>query len=53
MVHIHFGFFMNWFGTQVGEGFEYHLLVLGMALTLMLTGGGRWSLDSIISQKKD
>lgn len=53
MVHSKIGFFMNWFGTQAGEGYEYHLLVSGMALTLMLTGGGRWSLDSMISQKKD
>ena len=53
MVHLKNGFFMNWFGTQAGEGYEYHLLVLGMALTLMFTGGGRWSLDSIISRKKD
>jgi putative oxidoreductase len=27
-VHSAFGFFMNWTGTQKGEGFEYHLLVL-------------------------
>src|SRR5262249_3480994 len=25
-VHRLFGFFMNWTGTQQGEGFEYHLL---------------------------
>src|SRR5688572_1441608 len=24
MVHRQFGFFMNWDGTQAGEGFEYH-----------------------------
>src|ERR1700693_534922 len=28
MVHIHVGFFVNWFGNQKGEGFEYHLLAL-------------------------
>jgi putative oxidoreductase len=22
------GFFMNWFGSQAGEGYEYHLLVI-------------------------
>lgn len=42
------GFFMNWFGSQPGEGFEYHLLVIGMCLTLLLTGSGRFSLDSLI-----
>ncbi|MBX3464510.1 MAG: DoxX family protein [Planctomycetes bacterium] len=44
-VHAPFGLFMNWSGTQAGEGFEYHLLVIGMALALVLTGGGRWSFD--------
>ena len=28
------GFFMNWFGNQKGEGFEYHLLAIGLALAL-------------------
>jgi len=51
MVHIPNGFFMNWFGKQSGEGFEYHILVVGMAMTLILTGGGRWSLDSLLSKK--
>ena len=31
MVHIQNGFFMNWFGNQAGEGFEYHLLALGLS----------------------
>ena len=51
MVHLPNGFFMNWFGKQAGEGYEYHILVLGMALTLLLTGGGRFSLDSLILKK--
>ena len=44
-VHAPFGFFMNWAGSQQGEGFEYHLLVIGLCLALVWTGGGRWSLD--------
>jgi len=51
MVHVKNGFFMNWFGTQAGEGFEYHILVVGMALTLLIAGGGRWSIDSILSKE--
>jgi putative oxidoreductase len=51
LVHWHNGFFMNWFGKQSGEGFEYHLLVMGMALALMITGGGRLSVDGAIAQK--
>jgi len=37
-VHHAFGFFMNWTGTQKGEGFEYHLLVLAMVAFLMIRG---------------
>lgn len=45
MVHLPNGFFMNWFGNQQGEGFEYHLLAIGLALIVILKGGGRWSVD--------
>src|SRR6476620_3320202 len=45
MVHLPDGFFMNWFGQQKGEGYEYHLLVIGIAAALLITGGGRWSVD--------
>ena len=48
MVHLPNGFFMNWFGKQAGEGFEYHLLAIGMALALLIGGGGRASLDRAI-----
>lgn len=48
-VHLPFGFFMNWAGTAAGEGFEYHLLVIGAALALVVAGGGRWSLDRKLS----
>lgn len=49
-VHWPQGFFMNWFGQQQGEGFEYHLLVIGMSAALVLTGGGAWSLDRVIAR---
>jgi putative oxidoreductase len=39
------GFFMNWTGAQAGEGIEYHLLVIGMSVALILAGGGRFSID--------
>lgn len=45
------GFFMNWNGNQAGEGFEYHLLVLGLAFALILRGGGRASLDRSLSAR--
>jgi putative oxidoreductase len=44
-VHWSQGFFMNWSGTQQGEGFEYHLLALGIAIALIVRGGGVWSVD--------
>jgi putative oxidoreductase len=39
-------FFMNWGGEQRSEGLEYHLLILGMSLALLIGGGGSLSLDS-------
>ena len=52
-VHWPNGFFMNWFGKQAGEGFEYHLLVIGVSLTLLITGAGKWSLDAWIARWLD
>ena len=51
MGHIDHGFFMNWFGNQAGEGFEYHILVVGMALALICSGGGKWSLDRFLEKR--
>jgi putative oxidoreductase len=48
-VHVANGFFMNWMGTQKGEGFEYHLLAIGLALIVMIQGGGAFSLDKMFS----
>ncbi|MCH6255894.1 DoxX family protein [Puniceicoccaceae bacterium K14] len=45
------GFFMNWMGNQAGEGIEYHLLTLGLALLITISGGGRWGLDQVLEQK--
>jgi putative oxidoreductase len=51
MTHLPYGFFMNWFGKQQGEGFEYHLLVIGISLALLATGAGKWSADQLIAEK--
>ena len=48
LVHSPNGFFMNWFGKQAGEGFEYHLLVIGISIPLLINGGGKFSLDGVI-----
>jgi len=52
MVHLKNGLFMNWTGQQAGEGFEYHLLAIALAIALMITGGGRASVDSLLCRKK-
>jgi putative oxidoreductase len=49
-VHAANGFFMNWFGTQKGEGFEYHLLAIGLALVVIVCGAGKASLDSLFAK---
>lgn len=48
MVHFPFGFFMNWSGSQKGEGIEYHILAFAIALALMIRGGGLLSIDSAL-----
>lgn len=51
--HVQHGFFMNWFGTQAGEGYEYHLLVIGIALALVVRGGGLLSVDRLLCCAQD
>src|SRR5882672_7286097 len=49
MVHRSFGFFMNWTGSQKGEGIEYHLLVLAITAHLIIRGAGAFSVDRVIA----
>lgn len=51
MVHWSNGFFMNWSGQKAGEGFEFHLLAIAMALVLMIRGGGAFSIDRLLSSR--
>ena len=50
MIHIHYGFFANWSGTQKGEGFEFHILAIAIALFIMIKGSGPLSLDRALSK---
>lgn len=50
MVHYANGFFINWFGNQKGEGFEYHLLAVGLALIVMVYGSGKASIDRALAR---
>jgi len=45
MAHAQHGFFMNWYGKQGGEGFEYHLLAIGLGVVCLIAGGGKISVD--------
>ncbi len=50
LVHIHNGFFMNWYGTKHGEGFEFHLLALALLFLILARGAGFFSIDRLISR---
>lgn len=50
--HLQYGFFINWFGNQKGEGYEYFLLWAGMALALVFTGSGKYAVSSVFSKKE-
>jgi len=41
---------MNWFGTQKGEGFEYHLLAITIGVVIALRGSGALSLDRLLAR---
>jgi putative oxidoreductase len=53
MVHAQHGFFMNWMGNQKGEGLEYFVLALTLAVALMVKGGGKWAVDRVLARKLD
>jgi putative oxidoreductase len=49
--HFPFGFSMNWFGNQQGEGYEMDLLIFGMSLALLFIGSGRYSIDRLLVRR--
>ena len=49
--HLPNGFFMNWYGSQKGEGIEYFLLSIGMATSLAVSGAGKLSIDRLLANK--
>jgi putative oxidoreductase len=51
-VHLPHGFFMNWTGTQQGEGFEYHLLAIAIGLSVLIKGSGAMSVDRALTQRR-
>jgi len=49
--HWQYGFFMNWMGDQKGEGFEFHLLAIGISIAILASGSGSYSVDAMLSRK--
>src|SRR6267378_5541802 len=52
MIHGRFCFFMSWTGTQKGEGYEYHLLLIAASAFLMIRGAGAASVDRLLSSPR-
>lgn len=44
---------MNRTAAQKGEGIEYFILLFGLAIILMITGGRRASIDSSLIKNED
>jgi putative oxidoreductase len=49
--HLPNGFFMNWFGNQSGEGVEFFILAIALAIQVMIQGGGKYSVDDWLSKR--
>ncbi len=47
-----FGLFINWAGKQKGEGMEFQFLIVGMALAILISGGGAISVDRALAPGK-
>lgn len=51
--HLGSGFFMNWSAqANQGEGLEYFILLFGLGLVSLIAGGGRASVDGLISKSE-
>jgi putative oxidoreductase len=49
LVHMGNGPFMNWYGNQKGEGYEYHLLALALLIPIIIRGAGAFSVDGALA----
>jgi putative oxidoreductase len=50
--HVSNGFFMNWTSANPGEGFEYHLLGIALAASIVVRGSGAFSLDRMLAARR-
>jgi putative oxidoreductase len=52
-VHASNGFFMNWnMEASKGEGWEYFIMIFGLALIALIWGGGKASIDAALTKKQ-
>lgn len=51
VVHGRFGLFMNWGNTQAGEGIEFHLIAISLALGVLYYGSGPASVDRLLASR--
>lgn len=49
-VHGSAGFFMDWYNQGNPEGYEYHILAIGLALAVILKGAGKLSVDRALTK---
>jgi len=48
--HLPNGFYMNWFGNQKGEGYEFDILFWTISFLLTINGSGKYSVDRLLSR---
>lgn len=52
VAELHNGFFMNWSMTaNKGEGVEYFILLFGLVISVLISGGGKASIDAALAGK--
>jgi putative oxidoreductase len=49
--HLPNGFFMNWSGSNKGEGYEFDILFWAIAIVLTINGSGKFSVDRWITTR--
>lgn len=50
--HSNAGFFMNWYQQpDKAEGLEFFILLFGLAIISLILGGGKLSVDTVLSKK--
>lgn len=51
LTNIDNGLLMSWSSTRAGEGLEFHLLAIGLAIITIIVGGGGLSIDRLLTNQ--